>query len=96
MFWQRIAKAMGNMSSRTGHSMAIVAGLTGSSVLALIRFDFLRQLLAAELLVVVLVLVPLFILGGIIYAIGFASDLGLQAIVVKAQSLPELRRRRPL
>ena len=96
MSWKQFAKATRGLFSSARYSRTLTGALTGSSLLVLLQFNFLRQLLAAELLVVVLVLIPSFVLAAIIYAIGLASDLGFHAIAERVQSFPATRRRHPL
>ena len=92
MSLQRFVKNVGNALGTAKHSKAVGLVLIGSSVFILMQFYFLRELLAAEVLLG-LILIPLFTLVGIFYTVGLISDLGLQAIAVKTHSLRALKGR---
>jgi len=66
--------------------------VTGASVLLAFQFYFLRELLAAEFLLALIVL-PLLTIVGAVYAIGAMGNWGLHAVAVRVHSQPALRRR---
>jgi hypothetical protein len=86
MSLQRFVKKAENALSAGRYSNAAGLVLIGSSVFIMLQFYFLRELLAAEFLLG-LILIPLFTFVGIFYTIWLISDLGLQAIGVKVHSL---------
>ena len=95
MSWQPFRKVLESEFSKARCSKAAGLALIGLCVF-LPQFYFFRELVAAELLLVLLILIPLFTFVGIVHTIGLVSDLGLDAIAVKVHSLPTLRRQRPL
>jgi hypothetical protein len=86
MSLQRFVKKAENALSSGRYSNAAGLVLIGSSAFIMLQFYFLRELLAAEFLLG-LILIPLFTFVGIFYTIWLISDLGLPAIGVKVHSL---------
>lgn len=95
MFWRSFVKVLGLRFSKAAYSKAAGFALICVSLLLVLQFYFVRELLTGELLLG-LIFSAFCMLAGIVYAIGLASDLGLQAIAVKIHSRPALRLRRPL
>jgi len=87
MSLQRFVKKVENALSAGRYSNTAALVLIGSSAFIMLQFYFLRELLAAEFLLGLLILIPLVTFVGIFYTIWLISDLGLQAIRVKVHSL---------
>lgn len=87
--WKEVSE---NAMSKIRHPKPLGLVLGGIFILPAFQFYFLRELLAAELLLG-LVFIALLTVVGLAYAIGVASEWGLEAVTVKVHSLPSLASR---
>ena len=81
----RLISSMEKILRRVRCKTAATLLLSGSFVLVLFQFYFLRELLAAEVLLG-LIFITLLTIVGIMYAIGLVSEWGAESLAVKMHS----------